>query len=52
MRTGYKIAWWALIAVAGWISVTGVIYRASHPEKTEWQVLLHMPRSIILDFKE
>ena len=42
----------ALIAAMVWAGITTAIYRFSNPEKTETQAFLHLPNSMMLDFKD
>lgn len=41
-----------LIAIVLWAGLTTAIYRFSNPEKTETQAFLHLPQSMMLNFKE
>jgi len=45
-----NFAWWAIILIALWLGLTNAIYSLSHPEKTQTEVFLHIPKSFICDF--
>lgn len=38
-------------AILIWTAITSTVYRFKHPEKTEIQAFLHIPKSFILNFK-
>lgn len=41
-----------LIVIFLYIGITSTIYQFMHPEKTQTQLCLHLPKTILLDFKE
>lgn len=46
-----KFRWYYIIfALLIWVAITSTIYRFKHPDKTETEAFLHIPRSFILDF--
>lgn len=47
----YLILLFLLFVVISWNAVTSIIYRFKNPKKTETEVLLHIPKSFILNFK-
>lgn len=53
MRDKTKIALIiALFVLTAWAGITSAIYRFSNPEKTETQAFLHLPQSMMLNFKD
>ena len=41
-----------LAAVFLWAGITSIIYRFANPAVTETQAFLHIPQSMMLNFKE
>lgn len=39
------------IAVFLWVACTSITYQFKHPEKTQMQAFLHIPKSMMLDFE-
>lgn len=40
-----------LFVLSAWIGGTSLLYSIKNPELTQMQVFLHIPRSVIFDFK-
>ena len=47
-----RVTGFVLIAVLVWAGISSELYRFSHPEKTETQAALHIPKSFVLDFSD
>lgn len=46
-----KIGACLIVACFLWLMVTNAIFQLSNPEVTQTQALLHLPKTIMLDFK-
>jgi hypothetical protein len=50
MSLWQKIGLGAFIAAFLWLAGTNAIFQLSNPEVTQTQALLHLPRTVTLDF--
>lgn len=50
MSTWQKIGIGVFIVAFIWMAGTNAVFQFSHPEVTQTQALLHLPRTVILDF--